>query len=361
MYDVKNSLNSPHGKDWDSSLDLLRIFAFLNVVVGHFFIWNDYYKIPLEGKSMFLVTWIQLFSRISVPLFLMLTGYLMNRKNLSVRYYRGVVKTIFVYILASLFCYYYKVLAFPQKPPHFLYELFGFSISEYAWYLELYLCLFLFIPFLNKLYHGLDTKKEKQALLVTMALLTWVPSFVNWRHQWLPAYWTILFPITYYFVGAYLSEYLPKVKVRYLLLTLAVYIGLACLLFWHDFSGKVIEMNAVTIRYQNGIVVAVPAILIFLIFKQIPTKNWNVRVKSGVKYIAGLCLGAYLVSYAFDSFGYGWVQEQAVGFEAQLAYMPQMVLFTICCSLFVSVFLTAFANILLLGFDMLISCFSHSK
>ena len=45
---------------------------------------------------------------ICVPLFLLLTGYLMKNKELSIKYYKGIGNTLFVYVLASIACVLFK-------------------------------------------------------------------------------------------------------------------------------------------------------------------------------------------------------------------------------------------------------------
>ena len=104
---------------------------------------------------------------ISVPLFLLLTGYLMRKKELSKKYYSGIKKTLSIYILASLACLIYKVLFLNMNYSLFgiIKDILGFSLAKYSWYIEMYIGLFLLIPFLNLIYNNLKTKKEKQTLI----------------------------------------------------------------------------------------------------------------------------------------------------------------------------------------------------
>ena len=93
----------------------------------------------------------------------------------------------------------------------------------------MYIGLFLLIPFLNLIYNNLGSKKHKIVLICTMLFLTSLPTIVNiynfrlgfsadmffndgeLRNKILPFWWKSMYPVTYYFIGAYFSEYKPKI------------------------------------------------------------------------------------------------------------------------------------------------------
>ena len=64
-------------------LDLTRILAFLSVIGVHFFLNTDFYKIPLRGKRMLALATLRTSFMVCVPLFLLLTGYLVSGKGLK--------------------------------------------------------------------------------------------------------------------------------------------------------------------------------------------------------------------------------------------------------------------------------------
>ena len=57
--------------------DIIRIFAFFCVVSVHFFLNSKFYDYPTEGKTMLVMTICRSFFMICVPLFLLLSGYLL--------------------------------------------------------------------------------------------------------------------------------------------------------------------------------------------------------------------------------------------------------------------------------------------
>ena len=76
----------------DSSLDLIRIIAFMGVISVHFFLNNEFYSQIVLGKRMFIMVLMRSFFMYCVPLFIILSGYLMNKKKISIKFYTGIIK-----------------------------------------------------------------------------------------------------------------------------------------------------------------------------------------------------------------------------------------------------------------------------
>ena len=190
------------------NLDFVRIFAFFSVVSIHYFLYSDFYVAPVLGIRMFIMTIIRNFFMICVPLFIVLTGYLMAYKKLNRAYFLGIKKTLIIYILASVLCLvfkkYYLVMDIDFKS--IILSILDFTGANYAWYINMYIGLFLIIPFLNNAYMSLKSKKQKQCLIFIMMLLSIFPTISNIFHNLLPNYWTGLYPISYYFIGVYLRD-----------------------------------------------------------------------------------------------------------------------------------------------------------
>ena len=268
----------------NSSMDLIRVVAVFTVLSVHFFLHNGFYNEPVEGMSpigglidyftthnaaslhgpiMFVMVTMRTLFSICVPLFLILTGYLMSHKQLSRGYYKGIRKTLIIYAIASVLCMVFKAIhenpgaktAFynfdfsamfsaiertnQYRPQDFLLNLFDFSGANYSWYVEMYIGLFLIAPFLNLAYHKLGTKRRKQVLVATFVFITALPTLFNIFYfesaDWwltptlsdnfkklLPAYWLSVYPITFYFTGCYIREYGIKLRTRSMIAVLAV-------------------------------------------------------------------------------------------------------------------------------------------
>lgn len=346
-------------KERDSSLDLIRIVAFLSVISVHFFLNCEFYNQIVAGKRMYLMTLIRSFFMDCVPLFLTLSGFLMNKKRISSSYYIGILKIVVIYILSSVSCLLFVSLDSPMLLSEALLKIAKFSAAPYSWYIEMYLGLFLLIPFLNLAYNGLENKRQKQILLVTMLFMTALPSVININEKIIPAWWTSIFPITYYYIGAYLSEYFPKIKTRYLLLILAPYALLigrynyikSCnrLFIWGMWNSWGSILNVIT------------TVLVFCIVKNINTQNWSLRLKAALKYISSLTLGAYLLSWIFDKIYYPVLIEKIPSIVLRLKYMGIMVLVVSVSSLLLSAVVTFLSSQILKLIRMLISLFPAKK
>ena len=214
-------------------LDVIRCIALFSVIAVHFFLNAKIYDLTISCGSAVLFVYMRSALMISIPLFLMSSGYLLADKKLCGSYYLRIIRILFFYVAIScLFAIYRIVLAKEDLHPlDAFWGLFSFKTLSYSWYIEMYCGLFLLVPFLNILYRGLETKKQKQWLVLTFLFLTAAPSMVNiyrftdW-HWWLapvsnhtyqpliPQWWTGIYPLTYYFIGCYLREYPLSLRPR---------------------------------------------------------------------------------------------------------------------------------------------------
>lgn len=127
-------------------LDLVRSCAILFVIAGHFFVLNTPFKnTDFGGFSMFLQAMsIPLFMT-GVPLFLLLTGYLNANKTVSKRYYKGCIRVLASYFLFSLLTILFRKYYLQEDLTwaKWILKIFDFSAIPYAWYIEMWIGLFL--------------------------------------------------------------------------------------------------------------------------------------------------------------------------------------------------------------------------
>ena len=308
-------------KERNYALDIVRVFAFFCVVCVHFFLNSGFYSLPVQGAQMFFMCIARTFFMICVPLFIILTGYLMSNKKWSGRYYLGIVKTLGIYVFASILCIIYKnhALHYNITPTNAFFSILDFTGANYAWYIEMYIGLFLLIPFLNAMFHGLQTRKARLALVITLLSLTALPTIINifnfdvvgwWSQPSLsvayrsivPDWWTIMYPITYYCLGAYIKEYPIKLKKRYILLLWALLlVAFGAFNFYRSRPG-IFNWGKYTDWY--ALPVTLMALLAFAFISKLKTDKLPKAVKIPLKYLSDISLGAYLLSYIADSFIY---------------------------------------------------------
>lgn len=323
------------------ALDVVRCIALLSVVSVHFFMNSGYYYSPVQGVRMYVMTLIRTASMICVPLFLMLSGFLLRNKRPEKAYYLTLVRTLGIYVLASIVSTVYRVfvvspgISFADLASRF----FKFTLPEYGWYIKMYIGLFLLIPYLNILYHGLGSQRQKQYLLLVLLILTAGPSIGNMdaKYPVVPDWWVSLYPVTYYYIGSYLREYPLKLRPA----ATGVLFLLACVaagtLNYH-FSHGEIYVWGIWQSWGSAIHVVLGVLafhfLTALDYRRVPPllSGWLARMSDW-------SLGAYLVSWIFDNRYYGILKAQVADVHLRLNYYPVMVLAVFFSSLALSAIL----------------------
>lgn len=337
-------------KSRNSGMDLLRIFALFCVVGVHFFLNMEFGDFPVAGKRMYAMVTMRSFCMICVPLFLLLTGYLMGSKKPTARYYLGLIKVLVIYLLASLCCGFYKikVLHEPISAMGMLAGIASFTTADYAWYVEMYIGLFLIAPFLNLAYDGLQTQSKKKILIAVLLVMTALPGVTNifcaegvewWLTpkichnylQILPTYWVGCYPITYYILGRYLKEYPIKMgKLMNLLLIFAVLMANSSFNFYRSHTTNYLWGIW---QDEGALPTVVLAVAVFNFFASLDCEKLPDGAKKGLHWVSNWVLAAYLVSWIFDTEFYPVLIEKVPVMHLRLEYFPVMVPVVAGCSL----------------------------
>ena len=289
-----------------AGLDILRVMAILTVITVHFLYNTNFYKTPLEGWAMTLQTWFRWSLLVSVPTFLLLTGYLNFNKVVSRSYYGGILKVLIPYFIYSALAIAYRIywLGENHSVLEWIYLLLHFKAIGYAWYVEMYIGLFLLSPFLNRLYKALS-RNEKLALIGTLVFMTSSFGSVDLMNKILPQYWMAIYPVTYYIIGAYIREYQPQIgKIRgwllfggisliYLIVPTFIYGGEP---FKRIFGG------------WGSLPVLISSTLFFILLYKSDIKNFI--LKRFVTSISMVSFDMYLVSFIVDGIVYKILMER---------------------------------------------------
>ncbi len=194
----------------EPGVDLMRITGLLFVVSVHQFLYNGFYSVTQTG---FFVWFADIFRWLFIccnGIFMMLTGYLKSEKPFSWRYYKGLVPIFVGYLLCCFIIFPLQSRLLPEPLPFsgWMDKLFNFG--NYAWYVEMYIGLILISPVINL---GLSQIRDTSTLLGIAAVffcVTALPSLSTLKLA--PDYWTGLYPITYYVIGAVIRRCKPAVK-----------------------------------------------------------------------------------------------------------------------------------------------------
>ena len=104
---------------------------------------------------------------IGSDLYMILTGFLCSNKTFGKQFYKSGIKVILSYIFFSLLTIIVNVYLFHTGITwkSGLLGIFSFSTIPYAWYIEMWIGLFLLAPFINIWYKALPSKKMKIYLI----------------------------------------------------------------------------------------------------------------------------------------------------------------------------------------------------
>lgn len=317
-------------------LDLIRSLAILCVICGHFFMNTHFNSTVFSGASMFLQAAFKFLFGIGVPLFVILTGYLNNSKTASKHYYMGVFRILATYLVFSiitiLFRHYY--LGETQSWLRWGLDVLAFSAIPYAWYIEMWIGLFLLIPFLNILYKALSGKRQKLLLISTLYLMTAAPDMCNrYGVHLVPGFWKDLWPLFFYFSGCYIREYQPRIP------RLCIIVGILSIILVNPVFNVLFIHNRTLIHIAGGPwgMLGMPlALLAFLaLYKWDSAKSY---VRLPLTTISLVSLEMYLCCYMVDAFYYPiWLKKW---FTNQSDFGIHF--FTIVPVLFLSCFIIAF-------------------
>lgn len=321
-----------------TSYDALPFFS---VIAGHFFVLNTPFRETIfDASGMFGQGLVYLlFNATGVPLFIMMTGYLNAHKvECNRKYYKGMKRVLISYLLFSVITilfrkyYLYEDLTWIQWGLKIL----DFSAIPYGWYIEMWIGLYLLIPFLNLLYKAIPTQKQKLILLVTLYVLTALPDLLNrYGLHLVPGFWQSVFPLTYFFIGSYVREYEPELKGKKIVVAIIAILAICAInpVFTMLFAK---EHTMIQIAGgSNGVFGTIVAVLTFILLYKIDIRNvWTKKV---LTHISLLSLDMYLCCYIFDKIFYPYFIERYFVDQAQFG----IYFFVIVPLVFVASLLTA--------------------
>jgi len=321
-----------------SGLDIIKALAIFFVPAVHFFLNTHFYRTPLVGTDMVLQTFMRMTFLICVPLFLILTGYLQANKEPGKDYFKKLIPIIVIYLLYAIAAALVREFYFGEHMSlvEWAKEIVTFKANGYAWYINMYIGLFLLSPYLNLIYKGLKTQKDKWILITILLFLTALPELTNGKaggYVHFPDWWKTIYPITYYFIGSFIREYQFKVK-KYIvffiwLITCLLSVGLE----WYAAQGN--EFRGIS-GYYGSLLVVIMSVNFFLLLYQCHIKN--AFLSKGVTIISVLSLDIYLASYITDRIIYKELLEHTFHSQQQILHY------------FVPVVATSFGLAFIIGF-----------
>ena len=320
-------------------LDIIRSFAILFVISVHFFSNSGFYEQLINSSGYFGLFCVRNLFFICVPLFLLLTGYLVHTTKTNRDYFYKIFKVLISYLIITIIVIIFKTF-YLNHEFNILSVIFGilaFKADPYAWYVEMYLGLFLFIPFLNILYDNIS-KNQRKLLIIILIFVTAIGPITNnlsilgVASDLFPDWWMIIYPITYFFLGRYLFDYHLNISnMKKILIILLIILIHSALMLIHNYN-ITFDWNALG-SYGNIFTL----IIAILIFELLYNKNINNRfLNKSISLISKVSFEMYLLSYIFDNIFYKLINLKFNNFFDYLlnyfVYVPLVFICSFVCA-----------------------------
>lgn len=297
------------------NIDLLKVVALFFVILVHFYAYTGYYDFVNKSGYYNLELKFSLFIRnlamTCVPLFIIISGYLLGFKKASLSYYKKFGSIFLIYSLAMFFVTLVDNLS---NINHLLikkYILNVFMFEYYGWYVSMYFGLFILAPVLNGYYYSLSNRREKKFLLFSLILLISIPVTISdimlnigydTRLSLIPNWWIHSWPLMYYVIGLYIREYFEKIKFKNIIIYLLI-VMIATEVFYLFFNIK-----RETLLHVN-IFIVIQSVIVTLLVLNISRCCGNNILEKIVLFLSKSSLQFYLLSKIVDIKVYVYLNE----------------------------------------------------
>lgn len=281
--------------------------------------------------------------RFSVPIFLMLSGATLLRKEYKPKefYKKRVLRVLvpFLFWMVVYWIYRWAMLSPNQQPQEFQTIIqWGVNIflkegiSKHFWYVYMILFIYLFVPFAGKWLHKLNLTILSNILLIWVLLAFACKSIPLNMYSWNGEYETKLLGYFlhsgYLLLGYYLTR-LPALTNKIRLSAAVIFIlSIAVSAVAAYFYSKAIHKNDLSIYSYLSINSIIQSIAIFMLIKDVTFHNklLNMIVQTTSKYSFGIYLAHILIIGIFFRNGIFWTMAHP------LISLPLLVVMVFVCS-----------------------------
>ena len=281
------------------AFDILRLVAMLMVTMLHI---TGHGLDGVEIEAFSGVYWIVLifntFSLVAVNSFVLISGYFLSQKNISLKKMVALWFQVWTYSVAI----YLLLCAMPDVDVSFsipaLVECLCPLLSNQYWFFTCYLLLYFVSPVLNRLIDAWDQQEHQKILIALIAIFSVIPSINIWGDSFGTnrGYSLVWFSVLYLIAG-YIRKYPLHLPVHPALVY-AVPSVVLCALYsaitaWNPGIGSVQEILTNQTSYNSPLVLCASVGL--LIWAQNSSLQPNARITKVITMSAALTFGVYLL------------------------------------------------------------------
>lgn len=281
-------------KNRQSNFELLRFFSIFVIIVHHFAYHNELYELDNINRYFGIVLFS--FGKMGVNLFVILTGYFMITKKISLfKIIKLWLQVFFYSVTIATVVLIFKGLEIKEYIKFFL----PITFNKY-WFFSSYIFLYMSIPILNMIFSTLDKKKYKFILsTITFLFVVWFSIIYRSAVFSLNDILADIVLFSYlYILGGYIKRFgISFLEKKSICMTffLIVFVGVIyefVLILSKKYSNLIPCLEPVLMYYarQNSIFVMALSILVFYFFKKI-----NIGENSFINFISQGIFGIYLL------------------------------------------------------------------
>lgn len=291
-------------------IEILRILAIFCVIFNHtggFYLYDGQI---VPSPQFVIYTIISIFSKVAVPLFMMVSGGLLLSKDESIfmTWKNRVVKMIIITVVINVFYYIHNGIMYNMEIQFgdFIKKLYSGTVNGHLWYLYMFIGYLISLPLLRKMVKNMDIKTFVYLYFVALFFTSILPTIEylcfdrvyilnnNMRVTWIVPN-MVLYPCLGYFVENKLCNVSMKKVLPSIWLANIIGIVLSCYMTYKLMA----ENPKANAQEWLSIFVSVNAFCIYITVKTIFDKIRVNRMISNVICSLGECtFGIYLLHIA---------------------------------------------------------------
>lgn len=283
-------------------LDILRIIACFLVLLCHTISFT--YNSKLIEDNWFISNSLYYISKIAVPIFFMISGALMLRKDID---YRQIAKKIFFRLLIpliviSIIIYFKRTPTFSlENIINFIKEFFNAEILLPLWFLYSLIGMYICTPFLRKMVKNMENRDFKIFFAIWVIVTGIVPIIFYYAQIKITNYFIIPIIgryIPYYLLGYYMFER-NEIKTSKKILIAVSLLGLISLIFsvvLTYFDIKVFGKETMFLDKVDYINLIIMTFSVCYIVKYIfENRNFSEKVEKMILSVSSTTFGIYII------------------------------------------------------------------
>ena len=301
----------------NSNLEILRILSMVFIVSCHFASCGfENYNLVISNPNNYIIYFLDLFGKVGVNVFILISAYFMINSKFTLKKLLVLGGGVYFYSIILALIMLVLVPTIPITQFNVLRTV--FAISHGYWFINCYIALMLFSPFLNKFIKGLSKNTLLKLLFLLIIIWSIYPTFTGASLMYGDSfgYGYMVWFIVLYFIGGFIRLHLDikhfsskKLFVLLIASIILLYLGSAIigqLAILFNIKTFVYGGTTAFIPYEfftreNRFFALTTSLALFLIF--LKRKEFSNKY---INYFAGSTLGVYLIHNNVFVWEYLW-------------------------------------------------------